>query len=815
MRSISAWPTAHPAELPMRLERGDRISGLTPFGQALRRYRLNAGLTQEELAEQSNLGVRTISDWERGVRAHPRRETVLLVAEGLGLNAVERDDLLASRRRAVSVSPEPGPVGVAPAVPSTNDEWQPPLSILPAPVSSLVGRQREIEAVLALLKSDSRLVALTGSPGIGKTRLGLAVAEALQRDVSARAALVDLSNVDDVADVLPTIGLALGIRPAANQEWLAALTDTLRVMRTFLLLDNVDRVVAAGAKLASLLSASPTLQILVTSREALRIAGEREYQVQPLELPSPSRRESISALMACEAVRLFVERSRDVRPEFALTEANGADVAEICRRLDGLPLAIERAAARSRSLTPREILKRLDDRLSLLTEGARDVPVRQQTLRNAIAWSYDSLPANEQRLFRLLSVFPGGCTFEAISATIEVGDVSGIELLNGIDALLGKSLLKTTHDVDASRYAMLETLREFGSEKLRDAGEIAQARRRHEDYFLRLSERCPLDVWLPNPAASSSIYEVDRERDNLRAALRTAAATHDPIHGFRWGAAIGWFWWHDLGGLEVAPSQALFGAAYLAWLRGDYTSAEDLFAEARRGWTDGDALDVPGVSRSRPALELVTRWETLDASAHTAFYEALARARDADDETAIAWALHHLGWLSFFRGDREPAAHQFAESQNIFRQSGDQHGLAATAFGLGWLARENGEVETAVRHFVQSLTNLEVGHSPEMVSHVLANLATLATRRGNYPAAAHLIGASARAYGRSGRKHPPALIAFYERELQPCRQTLMTIDYDRAWAEGGGLTLDELRMLIADMEFPVENLPLRISMDRR
>jgi non-specific serine/threonine protein kinase len=572
-----------------------------------------------------------------------------------------------------------------------------------------------------------------------------------------------------------------------------------------LLLDNCDRVVSAGAKLSSLLSASATLQILVTSREALRVAGEREYQVNPLELPGLRRRESVDALASFEAVQLFVERSRAVHPEFALTADNAGDVVEICRHLDGLPLAIELAAARSRSLTPREILRRLDDRLSLLTEGRKDVPVRQQTLRNAIAWSYDSLPANEQRLFRLLSVFPGGSTLEAISATAEASDGNGIDLLNRVDALVGKSLLRTAHDAEASRFTMLESLREFGMEKLGDAGEITRARQRHEEYFLRLAERCPLDVWLPNPTGSASIYQIDRERDNVRAALRSAASANDPVRGFRWGAAIGWFWWHDLSDPQVAPGQAVFGAAYLAWRRGDYQTAEELFVEARRDWTDGDAADVAGVTRSRQALDLVTRWETLDASAHAAYEEALTRSSEAGDESSRAWTLHHLGWLSFFRGARTPAARQFTESQAVFHQLGDDTGIMGTTFGLGWLARENGEFDSASRHFADCITYLDAGQSSEMASHVLANLATLATRQGSFVPAARLMGASASAHGRSGRKNPPALIAFYEREMQPGRQAMAPGSYERAWAEGARLTMEELRPLIAEISAAAEH----------
>jgi non-specific serine/threonine protein kinase len=446
------------------------------FGDLLRQYRRAAGLTQEELADRAQVSPRAISDLERGARNRPWRETIELVAGALGLSAAERAKLEIAARQAGR--PEPQQSG-----PSSDSVSTAPQHNLPVALTSFVGREREMGEVQQLL-GTTHLLTLTGTGGCGKTRLALQVAAELLDAYPQGVWLVELAPLADPALVPDVVAGALGVRAGPSQPIQATLLSYLRSRQLLVILDNCEHLLDACAHwVDSVLRSCPAVRILATSREALGIAGEMSWRVPSLSLPSADRGPS-STEAESEAIRLFVERARAVQPNFTLTERNAPLVAQLCQRLDGIPLALELAATRVRALPLEQIAARLDQRFRLLTGGSRTALPRQQTLAAAVGWSYDLLAEPERQLFNRLSVFAGGFTLEAAEAVC--GDDNALDLLS---SLVGKSLVVADGGVGGvERYRLFETLRQYGREKLVAAGEAAEVHQWHAAYYLRRAE---------------------------------------------------------------------------------------------------------------------------------------------------------------------------------------------------------------------------------------------------------------------------------------------------------------------------------------
>jgi predicted ATPase len=536
------------------------------------------------------------------------------------------------------------------------------------------------------------LVTLTGPGGVGKTRLALQVAAELAPRFTVGAAFIELSSLTDPKLVVPAVARALGLSEASNERLLAY----LQPREVLLVLDNTEQLIAATAPLAAqALEVAPRLKLLVTSREPLRVRDEQLVPVHPLALPDPAQAPDLAHLAAVPSVALFVERAREANPAFALTSDNAATIVELCQRLDGLPLALELAAARLSLLTPSALLARLGHRLPLLSRGARDLPQRQQTLRNTIAWSYDLLEAGEQQLFRRLAVFVGGFTLEAVQAvclpdatgtsSVQVDDEGAA--LEQLAQLLDKSLVQAQQGTSGEpRFSMLETIREYATEQLAASEEEATMQQRHAHYFLRLAEEA--EPHLFRPEWDSWLERLEREDANLRAALAWSKANKDAGEiGLRLAGALSLYWFlHDAererrawleemlartGSSErsVARGRALLGAGLLAWAEDDFEAAclraEDALSIVR------EAGDKRFTAYAEWLLGLVRLSQTNTATARPLFEESRTLFKNLGDVWGEALTLYNLGSTAYRSGDPAAARAYYEESLRLFQEQGD------------------------------------------------------------------------------------------------------------------------------------------------
>ena len=581
---------------------------------------------------------------------------------------------------------------------------------LPVQPTTLIGREHEVATLGQLLRrEDVHLVTLTGPGGTGKTRLAIQAASELRDVFVDGICLVSLAPINDPMLVMPTIARAFGIRDSVGQPISARLAEVLLMKRMLLLLDNFEQVVGAASQVAELITSCPQLKLLVTSREILHVRAEHEFAVNPLALPDLAHLPGLAALAYIPSVALFLQRAQAARSEFQLTSINARAVAEICVRLDGLPLAIELAAARMNLLSPKVLLARLSRRLAILTGGARDVPTRQQTLRNTIEWSYQLLSFEEQRLFRWLSIFVSGCTLQAVEIVCDGSDVGSGQVLNGIASLIDKSLLQQvelTGEVNEEpRLQMLETIREYGLEVLPTDGEGEVARQAHANYFLSLAEEA--EPALKGPLLVVWLERLEREHDNLRAALQWALESGRTEMALRFGIALERFWvvrGHRNEGLAFLE-RALVGSAGIA----TDVRAKALLAAARLAF-------------------IQSNYDQGEALAQ----ESLALFRKLGDRRGIALSLDRLGMASWRRGDFPAARVLLEEDLPLFKEIGDKDRVAWSLFTLGLLNNKQGEYSRAYALFEESLTLFRALGNKRGIAASLTQLAgTLFVSQGN------------------------------------------------------------------------------------
>jgi predicted ATPase len=722
---------------------------------------------------------------------------------------------------------------------------------LPPARTKLVGRTAEVAAAQQLLLRDNvRLVTFTGPGGTGKSALAQQLAESASRFFPAGVFFIPLASITDPGIVASTVAQAMGVREIPGRSLEASLKEAVRQgaqTPMLLVLDNFEQVVAAASLVSDLLSVAPALKVLTTSRAALQIYGEHEFPVPPLAFPDPQHLPAITAVRDYPAIALFQERAQAVKPDFAITDANAAAVAEICARLDGLPLAIELAVARIKLLPPEAILARLQSRLRLLTGGSRDVAVRQQTLRGTIDWSYELLSPAEQKIFRRLSVFVGGCTLEAAEAVCGALEDLEVDILDGLGTLVNQSLLeRVTTSGDEVRFRMLETIREYALERLATSPEASSIRRAHAAYYVLLGEDGESRLGGPEEATWLRCFDI--EHDNFRTALESAKEIGRVDWGLRLAVAL-WRYWErrehlaegrrrlmDLLARPAAQTRnelrarALFGAGVLADARGEYDAAITLHQEsvgilrelgddrslavsvnalavatqkhgdlaaARTLFEEGLGLwrkrgDRMAVSRALSNLANIVKAQEDYAQASKLYEESLAESVAMGDRSGAAVTLGNLGDLAREQQDFQAARSFHEQSLAGFRELGDPWGIATALTDLGSLARDEGDFERSHALHEEGLQLFAgLGHR-RGIARLLEELARSASAQGRPRRALRLGGAAAALRETIGTPLAEPAHSKLERALEPARSRLGATESLAAWNAGRAMTIDEI-----------------------
>jgi predicted ATPase/class 3 adenylate cyclase len=688
-------------------------------------------------------------------------------------------------------------------------EFPPPRTLdarpnnLPVQLTSFVGREEQMAEVRELL-GRTRLLTLTGAGGTGKTRLALQVASETLTEYRDGGFFVDLSSVHDPALVPSMVARAVGVAETPERPIVEAVKDHLRDKELLLIIDNFEQVAEAGPVIEELLTAAPNLKVVVTSRVVLSLRGEQEYVVPPLEPPNLERIPDVLTLGRFEAVQLFAERALAVRPGFRVTEQNASAVAEITVRLDGLPLAIELAATRTKVLTPQEMLPRLEHRLSILTSGARTLPERQRTLRGAIAWSHDLLDEGERQLFARLSVFVGGWTLESAETVCDPGEL-GLDILEGLTSLVDQSLIRRSEPSEGDpRFSMLETIREFGLQELQEGGDFEAVRRRHGERFLSLALEA--EPHLTAEDQGEWLDLCDREHPNIREALRWAIEAGEAERAQHVAGGL-WRFWQQRGhisegrrwfeeilampeGQERTPARAkaLIGAGGIAWWQQDRDTAGARYREALA--IERELGDPVRIAEALYNYAFVVAGDDLDAAGRL-LDESLDLFRRAGNEQGVAQVLPMLVMRDAQAGEWDRVIAGLEEAVATWRRLRDRLHLA---FDLVWLAFAHGRVGHRAEARSAALEALELFREADNATGVgiaFIDLAFLATWEGHHQDALKLAGAYESLRERIGG--PPGAIGGLL-EGDPAAEARAHLSEDaaqRAWEEGLAMSLDE------------------------
>jgi predicted ATPase/DNA-binding XRE family transcriptional regulator len=757
------------------------MANQTSFGEELRRKRRASGLTQDQLSERSGVSIRAITDLERGVVNRPRLDTINLLAEGLDLSSDEREHWQELRRLAT-------PYG------KSGRQKAPDLPVWP---NRLIGREREIDELLQILRRpELRLVSITGAGGIGKTRVAAVTANRLADDFEHGIRFVDLVPVQSAPSVLPAIATGLHLRYSSDADLQGVISEYLQRRSILLVLDNLEHVIGAAPDIVTIISSSQRSKILVTSRARLQLLVEHEFPLATFRLPD----ETAYAVGAQNpAIELFAERARQANRSLELTDENLPAIIEICRKLDGLPLAIELAAARTRVMSPEEMLPQIQQRMDLLSSPFHDLPHRHRTLRSTISWSYNLLQPNEQRMLRQLAVFVGSWSLDAVEHICN----EAAEIVDTLSALIDSSLVERVNPTaPISRFRMLETIRQFSLEELQRSGEYANSRAAHARYVRDLTQRLSPELLGPDPV--NAMEQIDHEMPNIRLALDWAHE-HETDLGQELAGSVSWYW------LRV---------------KGDLAEARTLIEKSLETPSDSSLVRM----RALAGLSWVAHMQQDIATASAAAQESLEIAQNAKNEWYRAWSLHLLGRIAYFDQEPDQATKYAEESLHLANQLGDtwlkgwcfqllgiarfiagesalarpyletsyetwasiddEFGMAALNALLGVVNRMEGNDQDALELLQNSLLRYRHLGALWFASNFIAEIVTITTRLREFDLAARLSGFVEEGWKQTSAGPAPFTRSSYHESTCILHLELGPESFDRFRDEGRGLTLE-------------------------